>query len=102
MQSAVGTIGPDTINLWPYYAVPRLEDWVSDQSKVVILEDAAHAVPPIAGQGVNQTFEDVYMLALLLRKLSLASSALIYEATLKSNLVMWQRFGQERADRILD
>jgi len=33
---------------------------------LVILGDAAHAIPPSAGQGINQAFEDAYIFALLL------------------------------------
>lgn len=102
VQSAMENIDPDTINLWPYYAVPRLEIWNSDLSRLIILGDAAHAVPPTTGQGVNQGFEDVYMLALLLGKLSPASSEPDYEASLKARLAIWQEFRQERVDRILD
>jgi len=34
----------------------------------VILDDAAHAIPSSAGQGVNQVFGDVYIYALIVAK----------------------------------
>ena len=61
----------------------------------MILGDAAHAVPPTTGQGVNQAFENVYILALLLAKLD-------EKITLTKSLEYWQSFRQERVDRILD
>lgn len=95
VQSAIDNIDKDTINMWPYYAVPRLEKWASPSGKVIILGDAAHAVPPTTGQGVNQAFEDVWMLALLLKDLG-------REVELEKALEFWQRWRQERVDRILD
>ena len=95
VRSAIENIDKDTINTWPYYAVPRLEKWASSSGRAVILGDAAHAVPPTTGQGVNQAFEDVWMLALLLKDLGEG-------VELKDALEFWQRWRQERVDGILD
>ena len=95
VQSAIENIDKDTINTWPYYAVPRLERWASDSGKVIILGDAAHAVPPTTGQGVNQAFEDVWMLALLLKNLGGG-------VELENAVGFWQRGRQGRVDTILD
>ena len=94
VQSAIENIDKDTINTWPYYAVPRLEKWSSSAGKVIILGDAAHAVPPTTGQGVNQAFEDVWMLALLLKDLGAG-------VDLEKALEFWQGWRQQRVDRIL-
>ena len=67
----------------------------SPSGKVIILGDAAHAVPPITGQGVNQAFEDVWMLALLSKNLGGGLD-------LEEALDFWQRWKQEREDRTLD
>lgn len=55
---------PETFLLWPYMRTPRLVKWYSPshQGRVVILGDAAHALPPGSGQGVNQVLEDVHTL----------------------------------------
>ena len=95
VQSAIESVDKDTINTWPYYAVPRLEKWASPSGKIVLLGDAAHAVPPTTGQGVNQAFEDVWMLALLLKDLGEG-------VELDQALDFWQRWRQERVDQILD
>jgi 2-polyprenyl-6-methoxyphenol hydroxylase-like FAD-dependent oxidoreductase len=93
VRNAVSSIPTDKLNVWPFYVVPRLERWASEKRRVVILGDAAHAIPPSAGQGVNQAFEDVYMLALLL---SVGTKVDEREA-----LGFWQRYRQGRVDRIL-
>ncbi len=95
VQSAIENIDKDTINTWPYYAIPRVDKWASSSGKVIILGDAAHAVPPTTGQGVNQAFEDVWMLALLLRDLGEGGG-------LEEALGFWQGWRQERVERIRD
>ncbi|KAL2865924.1 FAD-dependent oxidoreductase [Aspergillus lucknowensis] len=93
--NAVSSISTDKINLWPFYIVPKLETWSSKFSRVVILGDAAHAIPPSAGQGINQGFEDVYTFALILRHCE-GKQELLQEA-----LKTWQAGRQERVDRVL-
>ena len=60
-----------------------------------MLGDAAHAIPPTTSQGVNQTFEDIYTIGLLLSKLST-------EITRELALDFCQGLRQERVDKILD
>lgn len=95
VRSALEDINPETIRIWPFYLVPRLDQWTSARGRVIILGDAAHAIPPTAGQGVNQAFEDIYTLALLLSKQS--SRLPISEA-----LRYWQDYRQKRVDKVLD
>ncbi|EXJ86825.1 hypothetical protein A1O3_03779 [Capronia epimyces CBS 606.96] len=64
--TATQDIPHDKVNVWPFYVIPKLDAWASENRRVVILGDAAHAIPPSAGQGINQAFEDVYMFSLLL------------------------------------
>src|SRR2546429_8477950 len=61
---------------------------------VIILGDAAHAIPPTAGQGASQAFEDAYTLAVLLSKLS--TKTLLPEA-----LNFWQITRQVRIDKVI-
>ncbi|MCJ1364202.1 hypothetical protein MMC16_003311 [Acarospora aff. strigata] len=95
VQSALENIDMEKISIWPFYVVPKIEKWASAGSRVIILGDAAHAIPPTAGQGVNQAFEDIYMLTLLLSKLSST-------ITLPDALYFWQTYRQERIDMVLD
>ncbi len=95
VQSALENINEDTLFTWPFYAVPRLEQWASDGKRVILVGDAAHGVPPSTGQGANQAIEDVYVLPLLLGKLG-------EKLDLAEALEFWQAFRQERTDRILN
>ncbi|KAJ6151515.1 hypothetical protein N7470_007112 [Penicillium chermesinum] len=79
----------DEINIWPFYVVPRLGTWASQHSRVVILGNAAHVIPPTAGQGINQAFEDIYTYALSLAKCQ--------GQKLNRALQVWQR-----VDRVLE
>lgn len=72
-----------------------LDNWASTSKKFIILGDVAHAIPPKAGQGVNQAFGDIYNFSLLLSKLS---STITSSVSLK----FWQRYRQERVDPGLD
>lgn len=52
--------------LWPFYLLPDLERWYSPSTNVILIGDAAHAIPPSAGQGAAQAAEDAVALARLL------------------------------------
>ncbi|KAF7588826.1 hypothetical protein BBP40_005180 [Aspergillus hancockii] len=96
VQRAVSDIPLEKVNLWPFYIVPKLDRWCSRYCRVVILGDAAHAIPPSAGQGINQAFEDVYTYSLVAA----------WEGKLKTSflqvLKIWQRGRQERVEKVLE
>lgn len=94
VQNAVSHIPTNKINVWPFYIVPKLDRWASEKCRVVILGDAAHAIPPSAGQGINQAFEDVYMFALLLGEAA--------KVDMQKALTFWQSYRQQRVDKILE
>lgn len=82
----------DSIYLWPFLKMPKLRSWFSDTGRVVIVGDAAHAIPPSSGQGLNQALEDVHALILVL-----SSSKELLPA-----LRLWQDMRQKRIDTVFD
>lgn len=94
VQSAKQNMDVEKLSIWPYYVVPKLETWSSPSKRVIIVGDAAHAIPPTAGQGASQAFEDVYSLSLLLARLS-------EKVKLDDALVFWERYRMARVDDIL-
>lgn len=82
----------EALYLWRFLRMPKIEKWFSETGRVLIVGDAAHAIPPSSGQGVNQALEDVHALTLLLEK----SSNLLYALT------KWQAMRQARIDAVFD
>lgn len=78
--------------LWAYMRMPTLERWYSETGNVIIAGDAAHALPPSSGQGVNQALEDIYALTMALTK---GKSRL-------ETLKFWQEARQTRIDAVFD
>ncbi|KAL1846273.1 hypothetical protein Plec18167_005887 [Paecilomyces lecythidis] len=85
----------ESLLLWDFQRMPKMERWSSPTGRVVIMGDAAHAMPPSSGQGVNQAFEDGYTLALLLSSLS-------PKTKWTEALDYWHHLRQVRIDAILD
>lgn len=50
--------------MYPVWTVPELPTW--ERHGVVLIGDAAHALPPTSGQGVSQAMEDVECFSILL------------------------------------
>ena len=100
VQSALDAIPKETLSIWPYYTVPKLPSWTSSShhNRVLLLGDAAHAIPPTAGQGASQAFEDAFSLALLL---SHQSSSQVQTPDLTRSLGFWQKYRQERIERVV-
>jgi 2-polyprenyl-6-methoxyphenol hydroxylase-like FAD-dependent oxidoreductase len=92
-QEQINGDAAHSLTIWPFHTVPRLDKWATDDGRVIIIGDAAHAIPPTAGQGANQAFEDSFSLAILLGSLD--------EVKLSSGLRKWQAYRQERVDKVL-
>ncbi|KAI4728802.1 FAD/NAD(P)-binding domain-containing protein [Aureobasidium sp. EXF-10728] len=90
-MTATSDIPLEHINIWPFYVIPKLDSWSSDNRKVLLVGDSAHAVPPSSGQGISQAVEDVVMLAILLGR----------GKRDKKDLAWWQGFRQDRLEQIL-
>lgn len=68
MQNPTGTLG--TIKCYPWQAY----------GKALLLGDAAHAVVPFYGQGMNASFEDVTILDEMIEKMGLDDLNALFEA----------------------
>lgn len=95
VKSALDNVELETLSIWPYYVVPTLESWSSANSRVTILGDAAHAIPPTAGQGASQGFEDAFTLALVFTRIGANGS-------LGKGLDAWKKYRQERVDKVIE
>ncbi|KAH7064234.1 hypothetical protein BKA63DRAFT_169123 [Paraphoma chrysanthemicola] len=95
VQSALDNVDLHTLSIWPYYVVPKLESWSSNKKRVVILGDAAHAIPPTAGQGASQGFEDAFTLAALFSRIT-------DKLPLDKALAAWQSMRQQRVDKVIE
>lgn len=96
MQSAARGVTDESIYTWPFYVVPPLPRWYSDKGRIVIIGDAAHAIPPTMGQGGNQAFEDGYSLALIIGR----TKDLVGEGW-QERLSKWDQGRKERIGRLL-
>ncbi|KIW72287.1 hypothetical protein PV04_00492 [Phialophora macrospora] len=88
----------DTLYMWPYVRMGVLHSWFSEKTgRVIIVGDAAHALPPSSGQGVNQALEDIHALTRLLVLLKSEPHIQLKEA-----LGFWQSLRQKRIDAVFD
>jgi 2-polyprenyl-6-methoxyphenol hydroxylase-like FAD-dependent oxidoreductase len=94
IQAQISTPDAHFLNVWPFYTVPRVDRWHSATGRVVIIGDAAHAIPPSAGQGANQAFEDSYSFAMILANLN-------SKISLSDALTAWEAYRMERMDEVL-
>ncbi|KAJ5390553.1 FAD/NAD(P)-binding domain-containing protein [Penicillium cataractarum] len=93
VRQAISAVTQESVSIWPFYQVPKMDKWTSKGGRVSILGDAAHAIPPSSGQGANQVFEDAYTYALMRGQCDGASLDFV--------LAKWQRGRQEQIDRLI-
>jgi 2-polyprenyl-6-methoxyphenol hydroxylase-like FAD-dependent oxidoreductase len=72
--------------------VPSLQSWRSTSGKVILIGDAAHAIPPSGGQGGAMSFEDAESLAFALSKSKTDTTA----------LQTWEAHRKERVKQVID
>nr|AGK29866.1 FAD-binding protein [Volvariella volvacea] len=85
----------------PRYVVTRLQHWCSPSGRVILLGDAAHAMPPDSGQGVSCAVEDAVAIALLLKHYSRGGTD-YSSAVLKQAASAYERIRIPRVRKILD
>jgi 2-polyprenyl-6-methoxyphenol hydroxylase-like FAD-dependent oxidoreductase len=94
VRTALDNVREETMAIWPYYVIPKLPQWASPSKRVIILGDAAHAIPPTAGQGASQGFEDSFTLATILTNIS-------PDLPLDKAIDYWKNIRQERIDKVI-
>lgn len=92
-QAQVSTPEAHFLNVWPFYTL-RMDRWHSSTGRVILVGDAAHAIPPSAGQGANQAFESSYSLAMLLTSLN-------DKVSLLDALKAWEKYRIERLNEVI-
>ncbi|EXJ86098.1 hypothetical protein A1O1_06467 [Capronia coronata CBS 617.96] len=84
-----------SLSLWPFFDLPDLSSWTSPSGRVIVIGDAAHAMPPTGGQGAAMAFEDAFTLA---DTLALIDSK---EAAVPTDILnQWQDVRQARVRKI--
>ncbi|KAF9258389.1 FAD/NAD(P)-binding domain-containing protein [Marasmius fiardii PR-910] len=98
----------DTSNflVLPRYITPLLPNWSTartskGQGRIVLLGDAAHAMPPDSGQGVSCAVEDGLALALLLKH-HLSNSRLTQLEAIRKSVIAYEEIRKPRVTRILN
>lgn len=92
-------------NMYPTWIVPPLPTWERDG--VVLVGDAAHALPPTSGQGCSQALEDVECFALFLShhldKAYDSKTGLVdHKEIVKAAAKQYMELRQPRVKKILD
>ena len=87
----------------PRYVTPRLPHWTSldGSGRIILLGDAAHAMPPDSGQGVSCAAEDAVAIGLLLKHYCVARN-LDVRGALKRTAEAYEKIRMERVGHILD
>ncbi|EXJ58952.1 hypothetical protein A1O7_06383 [Cladophialophora yegresii CBS 114405] len=101
VHAASQNIDVETLTLWPYYTVPELSSWSSKSGRVIVIGDAAHAMPPTGGQGAAMAFEDALTLADALSALKTKTKEIDSAARETHALTQWQAARRERIRKIL-
>ncbi|KAL0941282.1 kynurenine 3-monooxygenase [Colletotrichum truncatum] len=92
VRSALENIEDETMNVWPFYMLPALERWASPKGRVLVLGDAAHAIPPTTGQGASMALEDAASLALIVKRTRESEGKIGWE----DGVGFWQGIRKER------
>ncbi|KPI40211.1 6-hydroxynicotinate 3-monooxygenase [Cyphellophora attinorum] len=83
----------DSLSIWPHYNAPILESWTSSSNRIILMGDAAHAMPPTGGQGAAMAFEDAASLAMVFERSDTAEA-------FDKGVDEWQTTRQDRARKI--
>lgn len=97
LGSVIAKLDPETLHLSRVDEVPDLDCW--GRGRVVLMGDAAHAMPPFAAQGGALAFEDAWVLGRVLAELgdwSDAAAAFTRARKTRVNAVRAANLGREK------
>ncbi|KZL86652.1 kynurenine 3-monooxygenase [Colletotrichum incanum] len=97
VRSALEDIRDETMNVWPFFMLPALERWASEKGRVLVLGDAAHAIPPTTGQGASMALEDAATLALIVKRMRESQGKIEWEEAVG----FWQGIRRERLGELV-
>ncbi|OHE93253.1 kynurenine 3-monooxygenase [Colletotrichum orchidophilum] len=99
VRSALEGIRDETMNVWPFFMLPALERWASrgGVGRVLVLGDAAHAIPPTTGQGASMALEDAAALALVLKRMKESEGRISWA----NGVGFWQGIRRERLGKLV-
>ncbi|KZL63740.1 kynurenine 3-monooxygenase [Colletotrichum tofieldiae] len=97
VRSALEDIRDETMNVWPFFMLPALERWASEKGRVLVLGDAAHAIPPTTGQGASMALEDAATLALIVKRTRGSRGKIGWEEAVG----FWQGIRRERLGELV-
>lgn len=91
----------EQIYYWPVYRLsPLPEAWYGEHGRIVLVGDAAHALPPFAAQGIGMGAEDALFVANIIAKLCGQSSD-NGEKIIQPSAKLWKReYQDKRAPRV--
>lgn len=93
-----GTTGTEEVMVLPTWITPHLPRYAVDSGRVVVIGDAAHAMPPESGQGASLALEDAQAIALLLKHFLATEGE---KEALVSAAEAFAGLRKERSDQIL-
>lgn len=97
VNNALSQIDKNDIYIWPFHALPELPTWTSlPHRRTILVGDAAHSVPPTAGQGGGMAVEDAYTLAMLI---STISRVKLPPESYARSIAAWQTARKERVQK---
>lgn len=98
-QELVRQTPKENFSSWPFFSVPHLDTWSSKFHRVVVIGDAAHAIPPTGGQGAAMALEDAETLAYTLVRVYAADSA---STSLDELFKAWEGHRMARIAKVID
>ncbi|KAF4632796.1 hypothetical protein G7Y89_g5337 [Cudoniella acicularis] len=84
---------------WPFHTI-TIPQYTSTHGHILVLGDAAHGLPPSAGQGGSMALEDALTLALTISHFNTALSSPSPSPSLLNHLHIWHHIRKQRIAKV--